>query len=440
MDVTSLSSADFYQIFQDSNDQPYKFSTTGSMDEDDEATHNYRAWLVVAYCALLTVGILGNVWVASVISCVLKASNRQFGVLGHQVTEAPKAIQIYILTLCCSDLIVLGFLLFLIADLIYGHWILPLNTGMCRLYLCTESLNKFCGPFLLVALSGYCYISVCKRHWKTGLSGLSSNFICAVIIGICFALVLLLITPVYIYGDVQFIIVHNASAIYSVTPKCALQPPENVLAAFTIYSFICGYVIPAFLFTFFYASILKCAYKQVRNGVTQRKRGTWQPPNGDRTGGSQDQVNRKGKWKRRSYLSRVVKTSMGLVLFYLICWTPYWTLCLHQYLTPHQNMHESNVGVVFGYLIHMLPYINCSGYPILYTVLNKTIKDAYKRTRRSSSSQCNKHLLYQQPNEKNLGSEMGKRPSCLIEMSLAISTSFASNSQLANHCNVVKPA
>lgn len=427
MDVTSLSSSDFFREFGDTTDFLSKISNNDYFDDDD-STNRYRAWLIVAYCAMLTIGVIGNVWVAAVIGCVLRASNRQFGVLGAQTKEAPKAIQIYILTLCCSDLVVLAFLLFLIADLIHGHWILPSSTALCRLYLCTESLNKFCGPFLLVALSGYCYVSVCKRHWKTNLRlTANSTVTCIVVISVCFSLVLLLITPVYIYGDVQFLIVHNSSAIYSITPKCALQPPENVLTAFTIYSFICGYVMPGFLFTFFYASILICAYKQVQTRVRKkadgRKQETVARVNTMRSGST--------KRGRRSYLSRVVKTSMGLVLFYLVCWSPYYIMCLHQYLTPHHSMHESNVGVVFGYLIHMLPYINCTGYPILYTVLNKTIKDAYRRQANSRrNSQCNRHLLFERhPNEKN-GCDITKPPSCLIELSVALSTSFASNYQL----------
>lgn len=323
MDVTSLSSSDFYREFGETIDLISKISTSDYYDED-ESINRYRAWLIVAYCAMLTIGVIGNVWVAAVIGCVLRASNRQFGVLGVQTAEAPKAIQIYILTLCCSDLTVLAFLLFLIADLIHGHWILPSSTALCRLYLCTESLNKFCGPFLLVALSGYCYISVCKRHWKTNNFAASSTATCAVVITICFSLVLLLITPVYIYGDVQFLIVHNASSIYSITPKCALQPPENVLTAFTIYSFLCGYVIPAFLFTFFYASILMTAYRQVQTRV--RKRADLRKPElNKRLDSTRVQSTRRA---RRSYLSRVVKTSMGLVLFYIVCWTPYWLMCL----------------------------------------------------------------------------------------------------------------
>lgn len=59
----------------------------------------------------------------------------------------------------------------------------------------------------------------------------------------------------------------------------------------------------------------------------------------------------------------------------------------NQDATADQDDAPSDFAVVFGYFIHMLPYINCTGYPILYTLLNRQIIDAYRAGGRARSVQ-----------------------------------------------------
>lgn len=317
-----------------------------------------RAVPIIAYGFLLAIGAAGNAWVACVIGYVL----------GERRTRAPKCVQIYILALCACDLIVLLFSLALIVDLITGEWLIE-SVFLCRLYLSSESLNKFCAPFLLVALSYFCYVKICRptTAWtsRKGKKNSTSSHNAghngrwtsgALIVVVCSVVVsFALLTPVYIYGDLHYIVYENASGPLAVVAKCAFEPSERVLTIFTIYGFILSYAAPATLFTCFHAAILHHVRKQAYENVSARRRG-------------------------QGYLFRVTQTILGLVVFYMICWTPYWTLIMWQALTPLDGQGEmTDAGVVLNYFVHMLPYVNCTGYPILYTLLNRDIRQAYKK-------------------------------------------------------------
>lgn len=408
-----------------------------------ETLSDYKIGLIVAYCALFAVGIYGNAWVAFVIGRLLldgrkgrkgfsKASMASVNntAVSTASIPAPKPIQIYIFALCCCDLIVLCFLIFLILDLAYGSWIAPSSTFLCRLYLCSECLNKFCGPFFLVALSGYCYVRVCRNDAssvKTAISEASLNVetkdakklicsgfalsktllrtrVCLVVIGICLCLAFILMTPVYLYGDVHFLILHNNTSIFSITPKCAFQPAENILTTFTIYSFICGYLVPASLFTFFYASIVGRAYRHAKLRSKQQRQ-------------TSTLSNNKSQRSPKSYLGRVVKTTLGLVLFYLLCWTPYWALVIRAYMIPHDEQgRTTNSGVVLSYFLHILPYVNCTGYPILYTVLNKSITDSYKIVKQNKDLRNSKlAFLARQQSERKMLTSNALQPTSRCE-------------------------
>lgn len=367
MDATSFSSDDFHRLFANvsADEMPFNYH---------EPMTVYRCLLITAYCLLFVIGVAGNLWVAGVIGVVM----RQSSVNPTAYAETPRSVQIYILSLCTCDLLVLTLLIFLISDLIYGQWVFPSSTFLCRLYLSGEFLNKFAGPILLTGLAGYCYACICLNSpkeleeaygscstprlvarrvfkWCGGESGKAA----LVFVAFCLGSVFVLVAPIYMYSDVQYLVIHNASIVYTIIPKCALQPPSDATTAFTVYGFIFGFLAPSTSFTFFYVSILLHVRRHNR------------------------------KWRasveRSLYFWRVAKVTGGLVIFYLGCWTPYWiTNVVVKNFTPSSDGEADDTStflVVLSYFIHMLPYINCTGYPILYTVLNRNIKAAYGRAK-----------------------------------------------------------
>lgn len=289
--------------------------------------------LTVVYSIVFAAGFVTNFRVACVISFVLSQTK----------LDRRKNVLIYILVLCCCNIVVLFFVSALLCDLIAGYWIVQ-STLLCRLYLLSESLNKFCGPFLLAALSGTCYINICRRlKYKEMLTYV-------VVIVICIVLVIILTAPVVIFSDVIYLVVHNGTDYKYYLNKCIFNPPEQWFNVYIIYSFIFGYAVPALLFVFFYGAILYFVRKHARSVVLGKALRFW----------------------------KVAKMALGLVLFYLFCWTPYWALTIYYYLAPSQSA-SSNVLTYLGYAVHVLPYVNCTGFPILYTALNKDIKTAYRK-------------------------------------------------------------
>lgn len=354
--VNSYLSDEFRQQFADVDVQKYQKYT---------AITTTQTCLIAAYSTLFIIGLGGNFWVACIHGAVWRHTR------AGPNSEAPRAVQIYILALCFCDLVVLGFLSALISDLIYGQWVVP-SIFLCRLYLSSESVNKFCSPFLLVAMSAYCYFSISKpsalsagvrpseqslyryvyyldvRRW-------TETKVALLIVSASIALVLILVSPVYIFGDLHYVVFQNGTEITEIVQKCAFEPPPALLSAFTIYSFIGGYLVPAASFTLFYTALL---YRVRLQAATMRRR-----PSSE-------------------YFGRVAKTTTGLILFYLFCWSPYWIYMLR--LNFGSDDEEDSgpppvASVVFGYIIHTLPYINCTGYPILYTLMNRNIKEAYKK-------------------------------------------------------------
>lgn len=364
MIVGSVRTDEFKHLLQASNNT--SLSVIVVQDSPVPALHGFRAALFAAYFCLFVIGLAGNAWVICVVSVVMRLPR----------TEAPRPFQIFILALCICDLLVLIFLSVLLADFINGEWAFQ-SRLLCRLYLCSESLNKFCAPVLLAALSGFCYVnlkseiglsrqdSTNRRRSSASSNSMvfrrwcgSGNSVSAVIVvSICLGFGIVSMTPLYAYSDLFHLLLHNSSHVMVLSTKCAFHPPDHVMTAFTIYSFVGGYVIPAASFTFFYCAILAQVHRQHSTSSARY--------------GHPDTV--------PSYFWRLVRTTLGLVIFYLVCWTPYWTMTLTQSFLSSDRPNPALIMV--GYFVHMLPYINSTGHPILYTLLNKALQNDFEKVK-----------------------------------------------------------
>lgn len=429
-----LNRADYADLLTSMNGSAYE--TVASVYQMDSS----RILTILAYCSVFIIGLVGNAWVAYVIAHVLRQPRR----------ESPRCVQVYILALCLGDFVILLFSLFLIMDLMYNAWVVE-SVLLCRLYLSSESLNKFYVPFVLVVLSYFCYVKICRPHAQVRRAPnrcldlfdsikIGSTRSAVVLASLCAAFAFILCAPVYAYGDLHYLVfdaVINESERMAnfqqrptmmVMPKCAFSPPDFLFNAFTVYSFVGGFALPASLFTYFYSAILWSSRRRQRESIT-------------RLGAQHGHGHKSQFW-------RVAKTASGLVSFYLLCWSPYWIVNLwhawspvdtaqeasqeHDESTEQEDQTPSDFAVVFGYFIHMLPYINCTGYPILYTLLNRQIIDAYRTRGRSRSIQNGRDSLTRASNGFALESnQMNARSSFK-----AASRYSSGNSQLlrANSC------
>lgn len=334
MEMNVYGSDEFYSIFL-----PNLSEKTLNLGKPQQTTKQTGViGLAVVYGILFVAGLATNIRVVCVITSVLSSRNNN-----ANKKERQKNVLVYILALCCCNIVVLFFVSFLLSDLWVGYWIVQ-STLVCKLYLLSESLNKFSSPFLLAALSGTCYINICRRAKYRELLTYT------IIIVLCVVFVIILTAPVIIFGDVIYLVLRNGTEYQYYLNKCMFNPPEHLFDVYIIYSFLFGYVAPALLFCCFYGAILLFIHRHARLAVIGKALCFW----------------------------RVAKTALGLVLFYLLCWTPYWAMTLYHYINPYPSS-GSNVLIYIGYAVHMLPYINCTGYPILYTVLNQDIKNAYRR-------------------------------------------------------------
>lgn len=279
-----------------------------------------RAILFSAYACLFAIGTISNCYVACVLASILRLKS----------AETPRAIRVFVFALCCCDLFVLAFVPLLLFDLVYNQWAVARSSVLCQLYLCSESVNKFLGPFLLVALSAFCYLKICRPPASNSFSesstsddGAGRRLISPRAIGrgigapmavviVCAMLAFALVTPVYVYGDLYYLVLHNGTDVRLIMAKCAFHPPDSVLTGFTIYSCIFGFIIPAFLFTLFYAAVV-CRVKRQTPAVFGM-RSTFST---DTTTSTNPPMYRQVDHARSRRLERATRTCIGLILFYL---------------------------------------------------------------------------------------------------------------------------
>uniref|UniRef100_A0A915HI56 G-protein coupled receptors family 1 profile domain-containing protein n=1 Tax=Romanomermis culicivorax TaxID=13658 RepID=A0A915HI56_ROMCU len=106
-------------------------------------------------------------------------------------------------------------------------------------------------------------------------------------------------------------------SVQNVTPivKCVVPMPGQFLENYTLYLFIIGFCVPTLIITCCYASILAkiLAHRQRLSS----------------TAGGHSQLP----------TVRVTVMIITLVLLYLVCWTPYWTMVSDDFPEGHKLCH-----------------------------------------------------------------------------------------------------
>ncbi|VDM99547.1 unnamed protein product [Thelazia callipaeda] len=294
--------------------------------------NGYRRYVAFAYMAVNGIGFAVNFWVLYTVAPLLFSLT----------VKVPKSILFYIVTLCISDLMIMIGMLFLIIEIVLGTW--KFSTFSCVAYLVFEAMNKFVAPVIVVLISRTCYVTVCLDPKSQQIAASLKYAIAQVIASM--ALVMIMLWPLFAYSQVSslYFNVNVTLRTVNVLRKCTFMPPSEIELGFGIVSCIASYAIPLGGMIYWYVSVPFFLRKRAGNSLVSSN-------------------------SNAAPLRRLIATVLVLTAVYVSCWSPYWlSIFAHKFI--------NGMIVIASYFIHLLPYISCSAYPVIFTLMNRRIKTA----------------------------------------------------------------
>ncbi|VBB26348.1 unnamed protein product [Acanthocheilonema viteae] len=287
----------------------------------------YRRCVAFAYIGVNAVGFAANFWVLYTVAPLLFSAT----------VKVPKSILFYIITLCISDLMIM-----------IG------STFSCVAYLVFEAMNKFVAPVIVVLISRTCYVTICldpkSRRIAASLKVLLFIYQYAIAQVIAsMALVMIMLWPLFVYSQVStlYFNANITQRTVNVLRKCTFMPPSEIELGFGIVSCIASYAIPLGGMIYWYVSVPFFLKRHAGNSLASSN-------------------------CNAAPLRRLIATVLVLTAVYISCWSPYWlSIFAHKFIS-----RMSRTVVIASYYIHLLPYISCSAYPVIFTLLNRRIKMA----------------------------------------------------------------
>ncbi|CAD6185827.1 unnamed protein product [Caenorhabditis auriculariae] len=318
--------------------RPKKKKSAGKMDTDMTKDYEgwtkierqvpfqgYRTYVASTYIGFNIVGFAINSWVLYVVAPLLFAP----------AIKVPKSILFFIFTLCVSDLMTMFAMSLLIIELVFGTW--RFSSLVCTSYLLFDSMNKFVAPIIVFLISRTCYTTVCldKRRGEKAASLKFAAMQVIVALGCVFT----------------FHMNPNSTTMeVMVIRKCGFFPPPKIEFWFNLIACTISYAVPLFGIIYWYVSVPFFLKRRALNSLV--------------TSNSMDTA-----------LRKVITTVFLLTAIYVVCWTPYWvSMFAHRILA----MGQKNM-IIISYFIHLLPYVSCVAYPLIFTLLNRGIRSAHAR-------------------------------------------------------------
>ncbi|XP_013917114.1 PREDICTED: somatostatin receptor type 2-like [Thamnophis sirtalis] len=292
----------------------------------NNTSHHYdltsNAILTFIYFVVCIVGLCGNTLVIYVILRYAKMKT---------ITN------IYILNLAIADELFMLGLPFLAMQVALVHW--PFGKVICRIVMTVDGINQFTSIFCLTVMSVDRYLAVVhpikSAKWRRPRTAKMVN---VAVWGIS----LLVILPIMIYAGV----INNHG-----NSSCTMIWPDDSgvwYAAFIIYAFILGFLIPLTIICLCYLFIIiKVKSSGIRVGSSKRK-------------------------KSEKKVTRMVSIVVAVFIF---CWLPFYIF----------NVSSVSVFIVptpilkgmFDFVV-VLTYANSCANPILYAFLSDNFKKSFQ--------------------------------------------------------------
>uniref|UniRef100_A0A0N5A775 G_PROTEIN_RECEP_F1_2 domain-containing protein n=1 Tax=Parastrongyloides trichosuri TaxID=131310 RepID=A0A0N5A775_PARTI len=315
------------------------------------------------FCCFV-VGFVGNFYVISMILNVM--SSLPFSACGKPSTGSQNNntshhVYIYVLGLSFADLLLISHLPFLIIELRQGQW--TYGTVLCKVFYFGESVNKLLSSLIMTVLSWDRFLAAC---YPLNSSKIRTTKTAILVLLACFTVATILLTPVLLNAKVSEI-QYNGGII----KKCYFEAGSY----FLFYSFLFGYCIPAGFIIYFYTKVLitirrsakkfhtaiiKCTTNINKNIVQQRTISSVSALGGSR-------------------VQQVTKRIIAVIVFYFICWTPYWTLNFLIFTQAMFKLAPQYLVSVIMFSSHLLICFNSMVNPFLYALINCELRQQHHK-------------------------------------------------------------
>ncbi|GMT33364.1 hypothetical protein PFISCL1PPCAC_24661 [Pristionchus fissidentatus] len=293
---------------------------TGSPPTGPVSAHTLRLALTVTHLSLVCIGTVNLL----VIVLILLRPRYM-----RSITN------VYMIGLCLADFIYLTNLTLVAAtQLSDKSW--PFGSMICTLYHGTETTGKYASVLFVVLLAADRYCAMCRANWCARYRNYQTAIFLSVvawIIAFLFAL------PLYTYASQVYVRFKESGAtvIYCI----ANWPSSDSARWYISISSICLFAAPMVFIIYFYYHILIKLREAVKGSKRLQRSSSTRAP-----------------------YQRVTNLVLWVVIFHVICWSPFWLFNLFSSIFKTRiTTHFERIVVN---ILHLFPYVNCALNPLLY--------------------------------------------------------------------------
>ncbi|WKY14629.1 hypothetical protein Q1695_000285 [Nippostrongylus brasiliensis] len=260
---------------------------------------------------------------------------------------------VYMVGLCLADFIYLTDLSLVAAtSLNLKSW--PFGSALCHFYHGTETTGKYASVLFVVLLAADRYLAMCKadicarfRNYRVAMILSTFAWVTAIACSL----------PLYLYAKEATFGVRQKNASdgeYKNKTFCLVHWPSTPAAQWYITTCsVLIFILPVLVIFYCYYQVF-CKLREAAKGSRRLQRST----------------------ATRAPYQRVTRSVQRVVLFHLLCWTPFWLFNL--FSSIFRVRITSQLERIVVNIIHLFPYVNCALNPLLYAYRAENFRIAFK--------------------------------------------------------------